>query len=222
MIEDSTLFKYELAIVAILKNEAPYMKEWIDYHLIAGVEHFYLYDNESNDNLKEVLKPYIDEGIVTLSFMPGKCTQLLAYNNAIRDFKFLVRYMAFIDADEFIYPKNDKNIIEVLNEVLASDDNAEGLGVHWNTYGSSGHEKADLTKGVLERFTHRGFDDYYAHQSTKSIANPRCIDVFKNPHMPIYFYDKYSVNEDGKIMVNQVDQSKVANKIVLNHYQDES
>ena len=27
------LFLYDLAVVAIMKNEAPYVKEWLDYHL---------------------------------------------------------------------------------------------------------------------------------------------------------------------------------------------
>ena len=39
---DKNLFLYDLAVVAIFKDEAPYLKEWLDYHLAAGVEHFYL------------------------------------------------------------------------------------------------------------------------------------------------------------------------------------
>ena len=51
---DKNLFLYDLAVVAIMKNEAPYVKEWLDYHLLAGVDHFFIYDNETPDNLKEV------------------------------------------------------------------------------------------------------------------------------------------------------------------------
>ena len=65
MAVDNNLFLYDLAIFAVMKNEAPYVKEWLDYHLAAGVEHFYIFDNESSDNLKEILQPYIDAGIVT-------------------------------------------------------------------------------------------------------------------------------------------------------------
>ena len=54
---DKHLFLYDLAIVAIMKNEAPYVKEWLDYYLAAGVNHFYIYDNESPDNMKDVLQP---------------------------------------------------------------------------------------------------------------------------------------------------------------------
>ncbi|MBR0260666.1 MAG: glycosyltransferase family 2 protein [Selenomonadaceae bacterium] len=50
MAVDKNLFLYDLAIVAILKNEGRYLKEWLDYHLSAGVDHFYLYDNDSTDN----------------------------------------------------------------------------------------------------------------------------------------------------------------------------
>ena len=36
--------KIDLAIVTIMKNEAPYVKEWLDYHMLVGVKKFYIYD----------------------------------------------------------------------------------------------------------------------------------------------------------------------------------
>ena len=47
--------KVFLSVVAIAKNEAPYIKEWIEYHKLVGVERFYFYDNGSTDNTREVL-----------------------------------------------------------------------------------------------------------------------------------------------------------------------
>jgi len=102
---DKNLFPYDLAVVAILKNEGPYLKEWLDYHLLAGVDHFYLYDNESPDNQAEVAKPYIEAGLVDYFPAPGKMMQHVVYNDAVKNFKFFCRYMTFIDGDEFIYPK---------------------------------------------------------------------------------------------------------------------
>ena len=32
--------KYQVSICAIFKDEAPYIKEWIEFHKIVGVEHF--------------------------------------------------------------------------------------------------------------------------------------------------------------------------------------
>ena len=58
-------YRYNYAIVAIVKNEAPYIAEWIDYHKKIGIEKFYIYNNDSTDNLVEVLRKYIDEGSVS-------------------------------------------------------------------------------------------------------------------------------------------------------------
>lgn len=35
--------KYNVSICAIFKNEAPYLKEWIEFNNIVGVNHFYMY-----------------------------------------------------------------------------------------------------------------------------------------------------------------------------------
>jgi Glycosyl transferase family 2 len=58
--------KYYLSIIAIFKNEACVMKEWLDHHIGHGVEHFYLVDDDSSDDILEVLKPYIDKDLVTM------------------------------------------------------------------------------------------------------------------------------------------------------------
>lgn len=51
-----------LSVACIAKNEGPYIREWIEYHKIVGVERFYFYDNDSSDNTREVLEPYIRGG----------------------------------------------------------------------------------------------------------------------------------------------------------------
>ena len=117
---DKNLFLHDLAIVAILKCEGPYLKEWLDYHLLAGVNHFYLYDNESPDNQREVVAPYVEAGLVDYIDAPGRLMQMPVYNDAVRDFRFFCRYMAFIDGDEFVYPKTDRTITEVLDDQLAN------------------------------------------------------------------------------------------------------
>ena len=101
---DKNLFLHDLAVVAIMKSEAPYLKEWLDYHLLAGVDHFYIYDNDSPDNQAEIVAPYVEAGLVDYFRAPGKAMQMRVYNDAVKRFKFQCRYIAFIDGDEFIYP----------------------------------------------------------------------------------------------------------------------
>ena len=47
------------------------LKEWLDYHLLIGIQHFFLLSNECDRKeaaaAREVLEPYIDDGYVSLS-----------------------------------------------------------------------------------------------------------------------------------------------------------
>ncbi|MBQ7543421.1 MAG: glycosyltransferase family 2 protein [Synergistaceae bacterium] len=98
-----------LAFVLIAKNEAPYIAEWIGFHRKQGVSHFIIYDNESTDNFREVLSPYIDAGLVTYHAIRGKARQIDAYNMALHDYGHKFKYMGFIDADEFMFVRNSTN-----------------------------------------------------------------------------------------------------------------
>ena len=223
---DKNLFLYDLAIVAIFKNEAPYLKEWLDYHLTAGVEHFYLYNNDSSDNYQEVLAPYVESNLVTLANISGRGMQMPAYDDAIENYRFDCRYMAFIDLDEFIYPKSARSIAEVADEIFLEDTAA--LGINWQLFGSNGQETADYSRGVLERFTRRAPSDWIFKNNEdlyhdgniyiKSIVNPRCVNYFLGPHYAIYFEDLKSINAEGVETFQAGSHPISADKIVINHY----
>ena len=36
---------FYIAAVLIIKNEGPYLREWLEYHKFIGFEHFFIYDN---------------------------------------------------------------------------------------------------------------------------------------------------------------------------------
>ena len=227
---DRNLFLHDLAIVAIMKCEGRYIKEWLDYHLLAGVDHFYIYDNDSPDNQAEVVAPYVEAGLVDYIPAPGKAMQIAVYNDAVNRFKFQCRYMAFIDGDEFIYPKTDNRggIMEVVEEILSKDKNAAGLAIHWHCFGSNNQQKIDYSRGVLERFTHRAPHDWFevpprapcycGNIHIKTIANPRMTNFIQNAHFANYFEEHYSINENGNIVNGFFNQPILANKIVINHY----
>ena len=225
---DKNLFIYDLAVVAIFKNEGHYLKEWLDYHLLAGVEHFYLYNNGSSDDYKEVLAPYIEKNLVTLTDFPGKLMQYPAYDDAIEKYRFECRYMAFIDLDEFIYLKSNRSIVEVVDEILSVKKNATGLVINWQCFGSNGQEKADYSRGVLERFTRRAPNDWppngrEGNHFIKTISNPRLIRHFINPHFANYFEGKSAVNSTGEyISSKDYSESVLTDKIVVNHYNTKS
>ena len=52
----------KLAISTIVRNEASDLDEWLEFHCMMGVEHFYIYNNGSTDGTAEKLRqsPYAD------------------------------------------------------------------------------------------------------------------------------------------------------------------
>jgi hypothetical protein len=213
-------FQYELSIAAIAKSEAFYIREWIEYHIIVGVEHFYIYDNESPDNLKTVLQPLIDKGIVTYTFSPGKLKQQPAYNDAIKRFRNKSKWMAFIDIDEFIVPLKRDKITDVINDInsLFKKRLFICLKIHWVLYGYSGHKTMPLWGGggVLENYTrHNGVD-----KQIKSIVNPRTV-VKYHIHHGDHLFGLKGINENGvEIEGYFIDDIKNAGveHIRINHY----
>jgi hypothetical protein len=61
---------HRLAVAALFRNEARYLEEWIEYHLMVGVEHFWLYDDSSTDDWRDVVAPYADAGLVDVVDWP--------------------------------------------------------------------------------------------------------------------------------------------------------
>jgi Glycosyltransferase family 92 len=173
-------YKYALSVCAIFKNEAPYFKEWIEYHKLVGVEHFYLYNNGSQDNFRQVLKPYIEAGDVTLIEWPNQMvdqwknhvwawvysTQMSAYDDAVKRSKDESKWLAPIDIDEFIVPVGQNSILDVLNKY---DRYTPAVEVKWRVYGTSNLQDIPKNKLLIESLNFYTTQDHPLNQSFKSI-----------------------------------------------------
>ena len=126
-----TLPKVSMTIATVVNNEATYIKEWIMYHALRGVQRFVIYDNDSTDSLRSKLSPLIERGLVifekatTLCHMPGLVTahrrkignphdfgiQGDAMMHAINTYGPSTTYMACIDADEFLHTYNKDSVV---------------------------------------------------------------------------------------------------------------
>ena len=128
--------KFDVSILAILKNEAPNMEEWLCHHMAIGVDHFFLYDNGSTDELHEVLKPYADHGVVTTVYFPMRGLQRDANNHVVRFFGDTTEWIAYVDIDEFLVPERDESI----RDVMARFPDAEQVLVSRKEFCYSGHQ----------------------------------------------------------------------------------
>jgi hypothetical protein len=167
----------KVGICAIIKdcNES-YLKEWIEWHQLIGVDYFFIYDNESQHPIKNIFN---DKHIIVTDFS-GSVQQLPASQDCIKQQKKKTQpvcdWIAFIDDDEFIVPECS-NIKTVLNEYKKYS----GLGINWLTFGSSGLKYKTEEKQIL-KFTKILDNENPLNTHIKSIVKPTHVEEFTSPH----------------------------------------
>ena len=140
--------KYHISLCIMFKDEAPYLREWIEYHRMIGVDHFYMYDNNSSDGFEEVLAPYQEEGLITLIPWSRQHAQVDGYEDCIRQFQDESDWIGFIDVDEFLVPIEEESLAPVLDRFC----HCPAVLVYWRFFGSGGMLQRDRSRLVIEDF----------------------------------------------------------------------
>ena len=180
---------HHLSITTLTRNSASFIKEWLEYHLLIGVDHFYILDNESGDGLYSVLKPYIEKKTVT--YIPWKDdsyrdaqlkmslnTQQKGLVYALSLYGCKSDWIALIDDDEFILPKGNRTLKDILNDYT----DYGGLALGWAWFGSNGHISKPDNNLVVETFTKRRADLDILY---KTIIQPKYFRRMKTIHYPV-------------------------------------
>lgn len=215
----NTSYKYQLSITAIAKNESAYISEWLAFHKLIGIEKVFLYDNDSTDNMRDILQPYIADGYVVYNEVHGKFKQFEAYNDAISRYGHLAKYMAFIDCDEFMMPlDSDKGLLEIIESAFAKDENAGGIGMNWCIFGSSGYKTKPAEGLVMENYTRHSVVSHDRNFTIKTIVKTSCVIRFSHPHYPEYKPGFYGIDFKGEFIPYHENAISEYTGIRLNHY----
>lgn len=210
-------YQYELAACLMFQNEGRFLKEWIEYHRLVGVQHFYLFNNASTDGYMEVLEPYIESGIVDLYHYPEVTfdqqnhsrVQCAIYNHALSLAKGKAKWLAIIDADEFIFPVQKNS----LSEVLKNYESFGGVYLNWLAFGTSRIEKIPENKLMIEMLV---MCQKECNALGKSIVRPERVSICVDPHRMHYAPPYYHVNTNNQ-KFDWV--CPIANdKLVIHHY----
>ena len=102
--------------------ESPMILDWILYHIIIGIEHFYIFDNSKkhhNDIEHSQLVPFIKANLLTVIYHPyivcdnhnsfrwNADVQEVTLNTALLRYGPYVEYMGTNDVDEFLFFTKD-------------------------------------------------------------------------------------------------------------------
>jgi hypothetical protein len=164
----------EIVVAAIFYNEAEYIKEWIDFHLMIGVDRFILYDNGSSDHFQSILQPYIDRHKVMLlpwaTFLADLSAQRLAYAHAVCNCPPTVNWLIFIDIDEFLFSEVSDNI----KHVLVRFQNFATLKIPRFEFGPNGHKEKPPGL-VIESYTRVSKREFNLQYAWKSVVQPNKV-----------------------------------------------
>jgi hypothetical protein len=214
--------KGQLCICTIFKNDAKYLPEWIEFHSERGVEHFYLYNNASQDDYKIILDRYVQLGIVELfdycydydKEADWTRIQCSAYMHCIEMIRKKFKWCAFLDTDEFLFSPCNKDIKKTLKDY----DDCSAIAVNWVMYGTSNVAKIPDGEKITNHLLYRSKIEFEGNDIPKSIVKPKYVLSCENPH---YFTMKKGhryVNENKEKIIGTFRSKNSVKFLRINHY----
>lgn len=222
-----------VAIVACVKNEADYLSEWLRFHEMIGVRHFYIYLDQCEDESEQILKSHSGSAEITIIPWAGRMidtptskllnSQVIAFSHAIQNFGAQYRWMAFIDADEFLLPKTGAS----LEEALEGAQGFPNISLPWHMFGPGGH----LSKpegGVLRNYSQRAANPLTNKKNVrnyKCIVDPCAVSEVSVHHFSTVEHGEMTSNDQGVAYSRKGRKEPSfysASHIQLNHYYSKS
>lgn len=218
-------YQYELSICTIFRDEAPYLKEWIEFHRMLGVQHFYLCSHASKDNYKEVLKRYIARGIVELKEVEDATPdaglhrfmgdfQCSFFTETLVKARGISKWVAFIDADEFLVPVKHNSLLDLLQNY----EEFGSVSANWQMFGTSGIPKLDDKKLMIEQLVRCAPVNNSFNNHIKSIVQPERTERPGNPHWFIHVDNYQQVNTDKVPFSGPFSPYIQVDQLRINHY----
>lgn len=199
--------KYYLSVAAIFKNESNSIKEWLKHYLHHGVEHFYLINDNSDDNFLESINDYIDNNIITLfnanePYYLGRQRNL--YNRYILPLLKESKWLLIVDLDEYVWSKININLCYVLKQT----ESFAQLQIREKLFGSNGH--ITQPNSIVKSFTKRQHDNEYPSR-LKYFINSSYEFSSLNIHHADFINKDYITDPTKFIICNQ-------DYFINNHY----
>ncbi|QUS35473.1 glycosyltransferase family 2 protein [Falsirhodobacter algicola] len=152
---DAPMGNERIAVLTSMKNEGPFILEWIAYHRAIGVTDFLVYTNDCADNTNDILNRLQEMGILTRLDNPwdpsgDQKPQHVALKDAlnqpvIRDADWVLT----IDVDEFL---NIHVGDGTFKDLLKAANYPNVMSFTWKFFGNGGVRNYDPDRPVIEQF----------------------------------------------------------------------
>jgi hypothetical protein len=214
-------YEHELAVCAVFKDEAPYMREWVEFHMAQGVQRFYLYDNAGCDFRSLELDDYILCGTVIIIPWFFDCCDCKdfkeicckAYMHCIHHIKKKVHWCAFLEPTEFLFCPDTR----FLNVFLRKYKKYACLCVQRQVFGTSHIEFAPCGQLIRHLFW-KCHPKHECCKKTTCIVQPKYVTGSDCPKCFTFKPGYFCVNANKKICKGCKSPDILIDKIRIHHY----
>lgn len=190
----------KVGLFSCMKNEGPFILEWVAYNLNLGFDPIVIYSNDCTDGTSELLDALHAQGAihhVKQNLAPDDVPQYTAAVQAYDHPAFAdADWLMWMDADEFLVCSDYDNDIKSLATYI--DAIADGVCINWLNFGDAGrpHWEPGL---ITENYTQRGVEDSSRHVMFKTLFKKSDKVRGFGLHRPFL---KAGFRRDGRGMVN--------------------
>lgn len=162
-------------ILTSVKDEGPWLIEWVAYHGALGANDILIYQNESTDLTHEILQRLQELGVVhykdntnTITQPPKprkRRPQLEAYSDAFgSDLYARNKWCLVIDVDEYLNLK----IHDSMDEFCTYHSAVDAVAINWRCFGSAGRTLWSPMM-TIDRFDRCAPEQHYSSLKFKSM-----------------------------------------------------
>lgn len=163
--------QHEMCICTMLRNQARFIREWVMYHARIGVQRWFLYDNNSEDEIESVVDSLSNASYnITRYLWPWIKTQEAGFAHCALRARDVCDWVGFIDVDEYFHLPSGLVLHDVIRN-LSSDGNVAELRISCHSFGPSGLKQVPI-QGVMVGYTCR----LGAPERHKSIVKPEALN----------------------------------------------
>lgn len=205
------------ALCAMVKDEEPYIDEWLDYHFGLGFDSVFVYDNSDDFVMKNWAKK---RSKVEVKHYPGTFKQRKSYDDCVETFAYNHTWVGFLDVDEFLVLKKHENVVDFLREHCERG----ALAINWYIFGT-GNKTIYEPLPVTKRFQYR---EGHVDNRTKVVVRVQDFDKMINPHAGVYKNKAQQRDTQGNIIRRKQNRAMATNDkgtadvAIIHHYRYKS
>lgn len=170
-----------------VRNESPFLIEWIAYHKVIGFERIIVFANASDDGTEALLQALAAAGEVEYHFhtppervsAQGNAARIANERGLIPDGAWTI----WLDADEFLNVRVGGGMV---GDLIARLGSAQGILINWRLFGDSGRSRypGRTLSPEFDRASRRRFPENRFIKTLFRYSRGNCMMETTNAHRP--------------------------------------